>query len=643
MLRAFIMFPPRESGAARLAVLQEIALALTGELDRRRLYEGIVQGAKKLLGVPAAAVLSWDSGREELVTEAVHGDLPRLSESPAKLGACEGRAFLLKRTVVCDDYAAEPRAPAHARGIASAVATPLLRAGEALGVLFAGHTDRARRLDPEDVRLLEVLAGHVSLALANAELVAAATRRLARTEELATLMRGVAEARDRDTIAQRALDCATTVLGADRAGVFLFENDRFRYSATRRLSRAYIDHVSKSYMRSVGGLLPLTRSPVFVADVTSDPRTRVNHEVAAREGIRSMMLAPLVAREEVIGALALYHDTIYLHDAGEIAQVRALADQVTLALAGAALHQQTMRQLAELRALDAIQRAVSDPAGDPGDEPLRCSSAAQAIVSGGGATRAWVLEVRGDALELVASAGATALAGDASLAAALAALQAGRVVTQASGGDAFVAAPIVHQDRTFGVLVLAPPRPPHVEPARGTLILEGEDRILSQARDAFASTAAGQLAVAIANARLYARARATSMQLQAVLAALPDGIIVYDQNDRVVFYNRNVLEAYGLQGVDITGWAPADFLREVASCLADPGIAHEIIRRMHGEERDRVDRIELEVVRPRRRILSRMSAPVLGSDGARIGQVVTYHDLTELRDAERPGEGSRQR
>jgi PAS domain S-box-containing protein len=380
----------------------------------------------------------------------------------------------------------------------------------------------------------------------------------------------------------------------------------------------------------VGGLLPLTRSPVFVADMGSDPRTRVIHEAATREGIRSMMLVPLVTRDVVVAALALYHDVVYSYDAGEVAQVRALADQVALALAGAALHQQTLRQLAQLRALDAVQRAVSDPGSDPGNERVRCGSATQAIVSGGGATRAWVFHVRGSELDLVASAGATALADDASRAAARAALDAGKVLTHAGGTDVLVAAPIAHQGRVLGALVLAPPRPPHIEPGRGTLIVQAsEDRELPQARHEFASTAAGQLAVAIANARLYDEARAMSVQLQAVIAAMPDGIIVFDRNDRVVFYNRKMTEAYGLEGVDLTGWTPADFVREISACLADPNVALEIARRVQGEERSRVHRIEFELVRPRRRVIERISAPVLAPDGSSFGQVVMYHDLTE--------------
>jgi PAS domain S-box-containing protein len=626
--------PPVDTAAARLSVLHEIALALSGELDRRRLYEGIVQGARRLLGVPCSAVLSWDRGREELVTEAASGNLPQLSLPPGELPLCEGRAFLDRRTVSLDDYATAPRAPTFARelSLGAAAATPLVREGEALGVLFAAQTERGRRFDPGDLRVLEILAGHVALALANADTMATAARRLARAEELAQTLRGIVEARDRDTIAQRALDCATTVLGADRAALFLVDATiEVTFIAGRRLSRGYLDHVARNYRRSVGGLLPLTRSALFVADLRTDPRTRVLHEIAEREGIRSAMIMPLFHRNEIAGALALYHDLVWTYEADEMAQVRALADQVALALGSAALHQQTTRQLAQLRVLDAVVRAASDP----GSEVERCQRGVQAIVAGAGATRAWVVKAQGDELSVVAEAGASALAESIALFAGRAALRALRATAVEAGSETLVAAPIAHHDLVYGALVLAPPRVAPSEPRPATVMLQyAEDKDLPEARHEFASTAAGQLGSAIANARLYDSARTLGIRLAAVIAGMPDGIVVLDERDRVVFFNRVVQEIYGFEGRDLKGWSTADFVRESAACFDDPATPLEIARRV-AEERYAVNRFEYEVARPRRRVIERMAAPVIARDGLVLGQVVLFHDLTHLRETER--------
>ncbi len=616
-------------------MLQEIALALSGELDRTRLYEGIVQGARRLLGVPLSAVLAWDPGREQLVTEAAIGEVPRLAVAAAELPALEGRAFLDRRTTTLDDYSGHPRAPEFARAmrVQAAVAVPLLREGEALGVLFAAHTVRGRRFDAEDLRLLELLVSHVALALANAETVATATRRLARAEELANALRGVAEARERDAIAQRALDCATTVLGADRAALYLIDlsSGDVSFVAGRRLSRRYLEDVANHYRRSVGGLLPLTRAPLFVADLATDPRTRVLHETAQREGVHSSLIVPLLHRDQVFGALALYHDLIWSYDAEELAQVRALADQVALALGSAAAHQQTWRQLAQLRALDGLVRAVSDPVS----EAERCQRGCQALVAGGGATRAWVWQAGGSALAILARAGSTTLLDSTARDAARACLAAGRAMVHTEGGgDPLIAAPIEHQGNIYGALVLSLPRPAPAEQRPATIFIKFAEELEPEARHEFASTAAGQIATAIANARLYEEARSTGSRLAAVISGMPEGILVFDRDDRLVFYNPTALEVYGLENVDLTGWTPADFVREVSHCFADPRVPHEIARLVK-ERRDAVHRIEFELKHPRRRFIERISAPVISSDGQSFGQVILYHDQTERRDAER--------
>ena len=121
-------------------------------------------------------------------------------------------------------------------------------------------------------------------------------------------------------------------------------------------------------------------------------------------------------------------------------------------------------------------------------------------------------------------------------------------------------------------------------------------------------------------------------RLSVVIAGLPSAVLVFDRSDRVVFYNPKVLEIYGLEDVDLMGWTPQDFVREVGQCHEDPAVPLEIARRVT-EEKDRVHRMEFVLVKPKRRLIERISAPVLMPDGEWFGQVVLYHDLTDLRDA----------
>src|SRR5262249_6493875 len=154
-----------------------------------------------------------------------------------------------------------------------------------------------------------------------------------------------------------------------------------------------------------------------------DPRTRVIHELATHEGLHSMLLMPLIHRGQLFGAIALYHDLVWRYEAEDIAPVRALADEMALALANANLHQQIQRQLVHLRVLERIARVASEP----GSGAERAARVVAALVGGAVAVRAWALRVDGTAW---AAAGEGAADREAAQQAAQAALLAGRAIAR---------------------------------------------------------------------------------------------------------------------------------------------------------------------------------------------------------------------
>jgi GAF domain-containing protein len=548
-------FTPLPTSASRLGVLQEVLHALSPDLDQRRLHEGAVAGARRLLGVPLAAALSWDPGRGELVVEAVSSDDAAATYVPAgDLALCAGPAYASRTTITIDDLEAHPRAPAvaHALRIGATAAAPLLSGSTAHGVLVVAQLKRSAPpdgLSPEDLRLFELLADHVGNMLAGADAVATAVRRAAKAEELAQAFRSIGECRDRDAIINCGLECSTAIFGADRAAFYQYTGrGDITFAASRRLSRLYLDEVLKRYRRSVGGLIPIARTPIYVADVTTDPRTRVMHDVAAHEGLRSMLLMPLIHRGQLFGAIALYHDLVWHYEPEDIAPVRALADEMALALANANLHQQTQRQLAHLRVLERVARV----AAEAGSAAERADRVLRVLVERGAAVRAWTLGEGGAPWATAGDDGAGP-AREAAGQAAQAALLAGRAVARSGGPGPMVAAPLGAEGAV--VLELAPPRPAEARPPTMFHAIAEEPDVGLELE--LVAGVAGHLAAGIAAAQAAAAAG-----LAATLAGVPRGVLVLDTEGRVVFHNQEALAAHGLEGRDLTGWRAADLLPE---------------------------------------------------------------------------------
>lgn len=494
------------AGLERLALLHDVAQSLSRELDERRLFEGVALGVRRLLDTPVVLVARWDAGREELVPGALLGaEAPRPGLAPAEMPACCGRAFLERRTVVVEDLEAHPRAFRLPRGpvLHASVATPLLRDGASVGVLFAAHVDPARRIGAEDARLLELLASHVVLVLDGAATLAAATRRLARLDELSHAVTSLLEARTRDAVIDRALDCATTLLGGDRAAFFAFSDGAILEGAARRLSAAHLARIREEHEKN-RSFVPAAAGPVVIRDAPNDPRLFSLRDLLLADGIRTVVRLSVERHRHASGVLVLYHEVDWAYDVEEKRTLRAFGEQLALALGNAALHEEMARKVATLRALDGHARAVAQA----GDVESRARASVQALVAGGAAA-AWVWVADRGQLVLAGEAGHAATPVGKARALAEAAMRSAESAPPSPAcADRLIAAPLLDGEELLGALVLVPSRPSRPEPRPGTLIVRFGDDEPAIAERELVSTAAVQLSVALAHARLLSQAQA---------------------------------------------------------------------------------------------------------------------------------------
>ncbi len=443
------------TSAERLAVLHATAVELTAELDRPRLYQAVVEGAARLVGAGLAVALSWDAARRELVVEASTG---AELVSAAEMAVYGGPAFASRTTIHLDDLDEHPRAASLARrlGVGAAAALPIPSPGDGapLGALCVALERGQPPLTIDDLRALEIFAALAGTALTHAEGVAASARRMARVEQLTVALRGLAEARERELILERGLDCARDVFGADRAAIFLVNGrEELASCASRGLSRVYLELAAQRYRQSVGALLPLARAPVYVADLQTDPRTRVMHEMAAREGLRTVLFVPMLRAGRLQGALALYHDLVWPYDAEDLAHARALADELAVALAGAAQSDAAARELGRVRALLRMAHVLVEDGGH--------RRALQALIDEGTASAAWLFA---PGTLLLADPGAPETFAVAALRVARAAVAGGRLATRATPWGAVAAAPLRRGGQVIGSVAVAQRRRPRHEP-----------------------------------------------------------------------------------------------------------------------------------------------------------------------------------
>ncbi|MBN2306223.1 MAG: GAF domain-containing protein, partial [Anaerolineae bacterium] len=155
-----------------------------------------------------------------------------------------------------------------------------------------------------------------------------------------------------DVTLQTALQSVLSVIRVRAAAISLVDDDAgdLVLRAQRGLN---IDFVSPPMRIPLGvgmsGTVVRDDTVLVTGDLTDDPRLAVPE--FADEGVQAMVLVPMHAQGRVVGILSVMDHQPYEFSEEEIAMLRAIADQVGVALDNARLYERTREQSSRLSAV----------------------------------------------------------------------------------------------------------------------------------------------------------------------------------------------------------------------------------------------------------------------------------------------------
>jgi len=121
--------------------------------------------------------------------------------------------------------------------------------------------------------------------------------------------------------------------------------------------------------------------------------------------------------------------------------------------------------------------------------------------------------------------------------------------------------------------------------------------------------------------------------LRALLRASDYGVLLSDAARRDQVCNRRFCEMFGLEGIEALQ-ADLDYVRvQLGPRLQDPDGFFHTLETVYADP-GRVLEDEIALSSPRPRLLRRYTAPVLDTDGAVIGRLWTFQDVTRSRQME---------
>jgi diguanylate cyclase (GGDEF)-like protein len=222
---------------AHLKMLQSLAGKLNRLNDVTRIGEVIVNELRGLLDYHACRVYVRE-GPDDLIPVAFRDDMEELGEESAEALRCKlgegitgrvgvtGESLLIENALECEFAVTIPGTEDIEE---SMVAVPLRYGARVIGVVVLSKLG-VGQFDEDDVRLLEVLAGHASVALENARLYEAQRQEAEGAKEsaeianaLLQLSRQLAQAEDLDAVLERLVGQTTKILGSSRTSFWLQE------------------------------------------------------------------------------------------------------------------------------------------------------------------------------------------------------------------------------------------------------------------------------------------------------------------------------------------------------------------------------------------------------------------------------------
>jgi PAS domain S-box-containing protein len=487
---------------AELGALSGTAASLDEFLPRA--LEVVIASA----GCQAAGVYAASPTRQQL--ELIHTtglDGPLLDGvTRIDLDSPLGAVMDSRRLVVAhlDELDPEQRAWAETERLATFSYVPLVARTQTLGVMAVAWRERldASACRPE---LLLAMGSHLAAAMESHDLLRDLRRRVG---EL-TLLNDVAVATaslDPVLLLENALQRVCETFEADGGLAYLSVDGLLEQQAAFGLpaeSAAMLKQLEPG--EGPAGQAVAQRQPVIdLAPELAGPRC---NETRLREGIRTLIAVPLLAKERAVGSLCLFRRTARPFAAGDVTLLSAIGVQLGVAVDAALQHADVRRRARDLEAIHALALRVLSAA--PGETAALLQEATGAVASAlsAGQVVIMLLDEGGTSLVPAAIHGPPVPEAFQRLPLARPSLAAEALRSGAPAWTGSTAldprSAVFGREEVPALALLAVPLAARTTPRGVLLIADAPGHRFSEADRALASALGAELALALENAALY--------------------------------------------------------------------------------------------------------------------------------------------
>ncbi len=315
----------------------KISKAFGTAAGKTELLNLIVNSAIKTMQGKAACLFLKDEKQDVFVPMAQQG----LSETYLHANPIQAKRVVTplekEGYLAFPDATSDPRLENHAakkaEGIASLLTVPVTVNDSTIGVLSL-YTSTRREFKPDEIEFLRALAEQGGIAIEHNRLLRRMQKNAMLFLELAS---NINSSLDIQEVLSNLTENICDTLGMKGALIRLMDEDSgsLKLMASHGLSPEFLEKgaitTTETAARALKG------ETMVISDATTDKRIRFKDAMKS-EGIVSMIVAPILARDKVIGVMRLYSDIQREFPADLMLMVEALAHQGGLAIQNASMY-----------------------------------------------------------------------------------------------------------------------------------------------------------------------------------------------------------------------------------------------------------------------------------------------------------------
>ncbi len=340
--------------STELETLHDLSLQLNSQLDTSALLQLILDQAVALLGVEAGLFFLNDPLRNELCAEIATDYLTDFIGLRLKRGVgLAGEVFESRRSMVVTEYANwTNRIPVHMQRplLRNLLAVPLLGKEGVLGVLDLGSEEKV--FTEHDIWLAEMFAAQATVALERARLLDEVQRQAREMAALNRAGQAVTSLLEREAVLSLVIAEMQSLLNADGAWVLLCDEQHAEPGLSIAAASPGLDQMVGAHVpltASIAGLAVETRQGQIVADTSLAPRFYSAIQTPAGMPVRSLLAAPLVVRDAIIGVIEASKTTPNAFLPRDLAVLERMAGAAAIAIDNARLLEAERQQYQRLQ------------------------------------------------------------------------------------------------------------------------------------------------------------------------------------------------------------------------------------------------------------------------------------------------------